>query len=386
MTNLITIVRREFRVFFSDSAMTSLYIGGPLLYGLLFGLSFSQGKLEELNIVVVDHDISSLSSRYTEMLDEHNSLDVSSTIYDNSSAEPLLLGSANAVVVIPSRFEGAVLSGKTPEVCVYLDGTNLLLTPYLSRAILTVSATLNAGIKINTIKRKGITEENALQRYEGIKINTFRLFNTSSNYSYFILPSYFSIILQSVVMIVVAMSFAREYEKGKLPSIPEGTSLYAMGIGKLLPHWVISLFAIGTFFIYSVAFKLPHLGNLWGIFLITLIFILSSSLLGMCAGILIKSQLKTLQLLVMVSMPTYISSGFSWPLDHFGLFAKLYAYTLPFMSFVNALRQLIVEQGSIKEIADLLCIQLVQLLCYSIIGVVLLSVLMRRKLKVKYTR
>ena len=74
----LSLIKREAGLFHRNKIMKVLYIGGPMLYGLLFGLVYTKGNLNNLPIVVVDKDHSPLSRQLTEMLDDADVLEVKS--------------------------------------------------------------------------------------------------------------------------------------------------------------------------------------------------------------------------------------------------------------------------------------------------------------------
>ncbi|NML22076.1 ABC transporter permease [Pseudoflavitalea sp. G-6-1-2] len=364
MRNFLSIVKREFKLFFADRIMLMLYLGAPVLYGFLFGYVYDKGKLTDLPIVIVDNDNSPTSAKLIDMLSETDMLELKVVRYQKDGTESYFLNQgAYAVVNIPYRFEASLMRGDYPELNTYINNSNLIPSNYVARAVMTAAGTLNV------IKTRMSGKKN-----EAFHLNLFKVYNPGSNYFYFIWPSYLAIILQSVVMVVLALSFSAEQQNKTLRTVYErgGHSVLLTMFGKLLPYLLLSALLLGIFGIYFKVFKQPFPGTLFPVLLVSFIFIASNAFIGMSAGLLFKSQLKSLQFLIILSMPVYISSGFSWPFEQGGWAAQLFSFIFPFMPFVNGLRILLIEHGTLTDIKDYLNIQLIQLLVYFLIACAML--------------
>jgi len=369
MKHLMAILKREFALFFRNKIMVVLYLGGPILYGFVFHAVYSKGKVTDLPVVVVDKDQSALSTTLAQMIDDAEVTNISQVRYDETDARELLMGNAAyAVVIIPYRFQADILQKRHPEVLTYINNTNLLPAGYVNRSLALTTATFN------TMLAPPGNGPSA-----GVKLNTFRLFNPSSNYALYIWPSYLAIVLQSVVMVVLALSFAGEHERGSLPILKNlsGGSVITVLAGKVLPYCCMAVFSLGAYTIYFFLFKQPLPEDLGATLLIIGLFLTTNCFLGALAGLAFKKQLACLQFLMVLSMPVYVSSGFSWPYDETGWLSRAYSLLFPYMGFVNAVRILLTEQGSLKDILPFVCIQAVQLALYALAGYAVL----RRQLK-----
>jgi ABC-2 type transport system permease protein len=364
MKKFISIVKREFRLFISNKIMLGLYLGGPILYGLLFGYVYNKGKLTGLPVVVVDNDHSPTSARLIDMLSETDMLKIKTVRYQTIDADSLFTNdNTYAIVNIPYDFEAAIMRGDYPELNTYINNTNLMPAGYVARSIMTVAGTLNV-----------IRTRMAGKRNEVFHANIFRLYNPASNYFFYIWPSYLAIILQSVIMVVLALSFASEQETNSLLKIYDqsGNSLLSIMLGKLIPYLLLSALLLSIYGIYFHLFRQPYPTRLLPVLLISFIFITANCFVGMAGGLLFKTQLKSLQFLMVLSMPVYITSGFSWPYEQGGWAAQLFSIIFPFMPFVNGFRILLMEHGSLHDIRDYINLQLIQLVVYFAIAYLLL--------------
>jgi ABC-2 type transport system permease protein len=369
MKQFLSILKQEFRLFTGNRIMMTLYLGGPILFGLLFGALYTKGRVTDLPIVVVDKDRSPMSARLIDMLEENEVLTIKYMAYDNIDIQEMFISEGvQGAVVIPADFESNLLQAKYPEVNTYINNGNILTSGYTNRAISLVVATLNAFVSARTGKPQEI-----------IHLNTFRLFNPSSNYLMYIWPSYLAIILQSVILVVIAMSFTAEAgNNGAAQFIQHGVNSLVILFGKLSIYWLLGVVILLIYGLYFPLFRLHLPMDLTGTLVISALFIAALSFQGIIAGLIFRSQLKVIQFLMILTMPAYIASGFSWPFNHDAWPAQIYGILFPYMPFVNGFRILLIEHGTLPDITQFVLLQVIQLVLYFLIAWGLLKYKMKK--------
>jgi ABC-2 type transport system permease protein len=374
----IPLAAREFRLFKNNPVMVMLLFGGPVMYGLLFGAVYQKGKLDNLPIIVVDKDNSPLSTRFTDLLNDMDVITVVSVRHDDIGTDTMLMADkALALVVIPNRFEADILQSRYPGI-----NANMMTSSYVSRALLAAAGALNAAMKMESLKKKGLPANVAAEQYEAFHLNTFRLYNTASNYMVYSWPSYLAIILQSVLLVVMALSFTSEYERGSFFELwKKSGCVLTMMAAKVIPYWIISIGILGVFYGYHHLFREPLPRHLVHVAIISALFIATTTFMGMIASIVFKTQLQATQFLMVLSMTVYIASGYSWPFDQYGWAAQLFGYLFPMMPFVNGFRILLIQNGTLHDIGDFMTIQCIQLLFYFMQAYMLLKRKVKHEIK-----
>lgn len=219
MNKYIQLVKREFKLFWSNSVLRLLFIGAPVLYSIMFGFVYQKGKVTDLNIIVVDQDNTAMSNQIIDMFNDTEVLHVADVRSEKVNLEKDLIRlESEAVVVIPKRFQADVLQGRSPEINVNLNMANILSANYTSRAIQVVLGTVNAGIEMEALKKKGTPANEAFNKYDAFKANFVKMYNTSSNYMSFLWPGMLATIVQQVILLALALSFAQEYENNTFKS------------------------------------------------------------------------------------------------------------------------------------------------------------------------
>lgn len=369
MKKIILLIKREFKRFTGNEIMMILLIGGPILYGILFGAVYSSGKITDQPIIVIDKDQSPLSATLIDMLEDNEGLTIKYVLTENTDIQKKFLEDGiQAAVFIPDFFETDIVQGRYSEVNTYINNANLVSSGYVNRSIFLVVSTLNSISSVKSGKPSS-----------AIQLNVFRQFNPASNYMQFVWPSYLAVILQSVILVVIAMSFASETEHNTFRELEElKTNPITIALGKLVIYWVVACFALLVYACYFFLFRQRFPVHVTDTLIISGIFIVSVSFQGMIAGLLFKSQLKVIQFLMILIMPAYITSGFSWPSVYDSWPAQLYGLLFPYLPFVNGLRILLIERGSLADIQDYALLQIVQLVLYFLIALLILKFKLKR--------
>lgn len=170
MKTFLNLIKREFGLFWSNKVLRILFIGAPLMYGVLLGYVYSKGKVTDLPIIVVDYDQSSLSRKAIEMMNDNEVLSVARLQFDETNLNRLMIEKdATCVVIIPKDFEKDVLTKRYPEVTTIINTANVLTANYSSSALQLVLGTLKAGTQVETLRKQGVPENLLMSQYEPFK-------------------------------------------------------------------------------------------------------------------------------------------------------------------------------------------------------------------------
>ncbi|MFH6993647.1 ABC transporter permease [Flavobacterium sp. FlaQc-48] len=131
------------------------------------------------------------------------------------------------------------------------------------------------------------------------------------------------------------------YDQNKLSQIAiqkEATCVVIMSFGIWFIYWLFTLW-----------FRLPFYKNLLPLTFIAGIFVLSVSFIGILVSILVPSQLKATEILMVIATPSFILSGFTWPLSHMPQAVQAIANVIPLTHFLKAFRILIIVNGTFSQ-------------------------------------
>ena len=349
MKQIRYLLRREFYLFFTNRTMLSVFFLAPIFYALLIGFTYQSGKVENIPVIVVNHDQTPLSTQVVEMLQDTKSLKILNYINEpaNLQDETIRMEAA-AVIIIPDRFEAMMLQKKYPEMNVYVNTSNVLTANFATKAIQQTLGTFSAGAEIKALQKKGMNADLAKTQFEPFKANYITLFNTTSNYLIFMWPAMMAVVLQQVILLAMAVTFAEEFKRESFIKDFAGKEKYAVVVMaiKCLPIWIFANFNILFFYLCSLYFKIPVPDNLWNFFLITAVFVVAAANLGVLVSILIPDALKATQYLMVIASPAFIISGFTWPTSAMPELIKNFTAIIPLTPYLEALKIMVVQKGS----------------------------------------
>lgn len=354
MQNFFSLLKREFQLFWQNSVLRMLFIGAPLLYAILLGYVYSKGKVTDLPILVIDYDQTEMSAKTIEMFNDDEVINVAAVLYDQNEVAKITIDKeANAVVIIPKGFQKMVFTKKYPEITTIVNTANILTANYASTAIQICLGTLKVGIQMETLRKQGVPEKLIPSQYEPFKTTFIKKYNRSTNYMYYLWPGVLSAVLQQVMLLALALSFASEFENGTFSQlVQKSNSIVQMMSVKIIPYLVMSFGVWLIYWLFTFYFRIPFFTNLPQLTFVAGIFILSVSFIGILVSILIPNQLKATEILMVIATPSFILSGFSWPLSQMPNWVQGVANIIPLTHFLKAFRILIIEEGTLSQVQN----------------------------------
>ncbi|MBD0403967.1 ABC transporter permease [Flammeovirga sp. EKP202] len=348
----IALSKRELKLFFSNDVLIAVFFGAPIFFGVLIGFTYQQASVKDLSIAVIDQDGTPLSHKIIDALDENFYLSVKKVTSKDADIQQEIYD-YEAIVRIPAGFEGDINYKRHPHIQVEVNGANMITGNYANIGIRTVLGTLNAGIEIIGLQKKGIPIEVAKEQWEAFAIDDTRYFNATSNYLLFMLPGILGAVMQQVYLLAMALTFSAEHEKNTFHEIKAITkNPLIIFLSKSIPYWVIGVgLWAGIQFILLPFFKIDipiHQGT---VFLLTCAFILALTGLGIMVSWLLPSQLKATEVLMVVSTPSFILSGFTWPLEAMPTWIQNIASCIPLTHFLKAIRKVLHFEANLGAIS-----------------------------------
>ncbi|MDH5828127.1 ABC transporter permease [Sphingobacterium faecium] len=357
-----------------------LFLGAPVLYGVLVGAVYQKGKVTDLPIIVVDEDRSPLSQQLITMFNESEVIYVAAILPDAFNAKQEALNKeATVVVQIPKNFDADVNYNRPTELTFFVNASNTLTSNYASMAANVCAATLKAGIQIKAQQKKGVPEYIATQQYEPFKTTIIRQNIKSGNYLYFMLPGVLLTVLQQVMMLALALSFASEFEKGTFANlVSKSSNVLLLIFVKIAPYLIMSVGIYILYYGFSIFYRMPLEVHMGPFLLGSLLFLLAVSFIGILVSILIPSQLKATEILMVIATPSFILSGFTWPLSQMPDWVVHISKLIPLTHYLEIFRVLVIEHGTVTNVrSSIIALAVTSVICL-ILSFVLLSLKVRK--------
>ncbi|MBO9730860.1 MAG: ABC transporter permease [Chitinophaga sp.] len=371
MKEFFRLLKREFKMFLGNSTLRTVFFLAPVLYATLIGFVYRSGKVENIPVIVIDKDNTPLSNQLVEMLGDNKSIRILKTLQEPGNInDEVIRKEAAAVVMIPSRFEAQVFQKRYPEVNVYVNTSNVLTANFASKALQLTIGTFSAGVSIKGLQKMGMPAVRAATQYEPFKTNYITLFNTTSNYLIFMWPAMLAVVLQQVILLAMAISFAAEFQRGSFTTEYAGMRRWAFPIMliKVIPIWLFSILIVCIYYGMHIFFNVPLPQGILSFIWLTAVFVGSVSFMGVLVSILLPDALKATQVLMVIASPAFIISGFTWPLSAMPAFVQLLANIIPLTPFLQAFKILLIQKGSVELTFPYLRHLSILLVVYGVLG------------------
>jgi len=346
MRTVLTIAKKEFRQIIRDPRTLGVLIFIPIFLLLMFGYAISLDvKHIRLGVIDYSHTVSSrtlagkfTATEYFDMAGYAESLDEADFILESEEAQCLL--------VIPPDYHRKVMRGETATLQVLIDGTNSNIGAtamgYVQRIVQDVS--------VQILKR-----EQGMDTGDSMDFRSRVWFNPELRSPVYLIPGLISLILVVTAVISTAMSIVREKEHGTMEQlIVAPIHPVQLVVGKTIPYTVISLFiSVMVLMAGSFFFDIQIRGSFWLLMLVTFIFLLGCLAMGIFISTIADSQQVAFMIATIVTLlPTFILSGFIFPIKNMPLFVQAVTYIIPSRYYLVALRGIMLKGAGMVHFLD----------------------------------
>lgn len=372
---LALVVWKEFIHLRRDRRALFIIIAFPAIVLILYGyvLNFD---VRHVRLCIVDLDKTKESREFLSSLTSQDTFDLA-CVEDSveASERRILMGDGVIAVVVPKGFGNALEVGRPIAVQALVDGSN-------SHSALTAIGYLEGFAKAFLLKEvQRRLERFGLLRREGpLDVRLVVYYNPTLETARFLVPGLIGIILTVMAVVSTALSLVREKERGTMKML-RVSPLHAWEIvvGKTLPYLVLALVASGLVIGVGWAlFGVEVRGSIWLLLVVLLVFLLGALSLGVLISSLTDSAQVAFTLATTVSMlPSFILSGFVFPLDSMPQAIRAVSYIIPARYIIAILRAIILKGEGFETILwDFVC-----LLAFAFVTLMAASLKVRRAMR-----
>ncbi len=345
---ILSVMRKEWWHITRDRTSFILLMLSPVLLLVTMGYAFSI-DIKNVDIGVLDQDISTLSRQYIAQLGSTNALRLEAWPRSLNEVERLMMeGRIKAVVVIPRGFARDLTAGHTAALQVVIDGTD----PHTAgHAILHIS-THTQNFVAKQVKQQIARAGLQVDLQPAIDLRPRAWYNPSLRYTVSMIPALLGIVL-SVPAMAASLALARERELGTLEGlIATPIRRIELIVGKLIPYILAGLLSVPPCIATAVyGYRVPFRGNLWVYMALSALFLFATMSIALFFSIFAKSQ----QVAIMGSMlifvfPGFFMSGLLIPFSIMGPLIKLEALMFPTTHFVIISRGFFVKGTGLAEL------------------------------------
>ncbi len=344
---LSALVRKEFREIIRDRITLMIAIFLPLVLLFLFGYGVSL-DVEDVPFAVYDQDKSQDSARLTKAFTGSGYFRLKHNLTSADDVNEVLDGGkATAVLLIPPDFSSRLKLDRATELQIIIDGSFSATALIVSNYAMAIVERYATDLALQRLAQQG------LQPPERVRLVPRVWYNASMKSVNYIVPGLFAVLLMAFPPMLTALSIVREKERGTIEQIyvsPITPALFILG--KIVPYATIAflemllILGVGTLW-----FHIPFRGNLTLLFGSSLLYVLVTVGIGVFVSTVTRTQLGAVLLsLVVTLMPSFLFSGFLFPIATMPYMMQLYTFVFPVRYFNDISRDLFLKGVGLEYI------------------------------------
>lgn len=382
MNRFRQIFTNELRIVISDHSILLTVLIAPLLYAFFLGSIYLNKDIDNIRFAIVDYDKSQSSRKIYQYINSTQKVDVIGYLdnYDDAVYKLKDL-TIEGFLFFNEGFEKRLLDGEQQSVNLYLNTTRFLPSNDLNKIINDIFLEVASETRMLFYEKAGIHHAEAEKLMNPVSTTIYPIYNTTNSYGGFLLPGLFFLILQQTLLIGLGESFARDNQVGVLKmNVIQNISSYLLG--KTTYYYILYISYL-IFFIVVVFpfFKLNTPNEFLGIITVFILFVTSVMLLAFIFGMIIKSQIRIMEVLAFTSYPFFLLSGYSWPIESMPVIIQWFSYLIPTTPVMQAVTKLLVMQGSFIDVIPEIKHITVLLILYTILLLLLFQLKYGKRLK-----
>jgi ABC-2 type transport system permease protein len=360
----LAVGHKELRQIVRDRRTLAILLFFPAFVLVMFGYALNF-DIRHIALAADDRDGTSESRELVSAFVNSGYFDFVAAPRTNDAAERLMeTNDVRAVLVIPEGFARRVRSGETAAVQVLINGDNANTAATVLGYAAAILQSASAQYRLEPVA-------------PAIGVEPRIWYNPELRSSLFLVPGLIAYIAMLTAMIATALSVVREKEHGTMEQVrmaPIGTTQFI--IGKTIPYLAISLASSVLILMTSgILFGLPMRGSWWLLLLAITLFLTGALGTGLFVSTVAETQVIAFQLsLLLAFLPTFILSGFIFPIANMPGPIQVITYAVPARYFLIALRGIVLKGLGFSVIAP----QLGALAVYSFVVLALASVRLKR--------
>lgn len=335
------LIGKETRELTRDPITISLALLMPLVMLFLFGYAVTL-DVEGVNIGIYDESRSPASR---ELAGRFAATESFSTprLFDSMRAvgDAMQRSQVRLAVVIPADFERRLVTGPEAPVQILVDGTY------------SVTSALVAGYAA------AIVADFPTPRDSAVGVETRVWYNPSLRSANFVIPGLLAVILMAFPPLLTALAIVREKESGTIQQVYASPVTSAEFVaGKLVPYGVVALIEMLLLIVVGTLwFEVPFQGSPMLLVGASLAYVLTTVAIGLLVSTITHTQVAAMLAALIASlMPSFLFSGFLFPVFTMPFTMQLYSALIPASYFMEVSRGIVLKGADMATILPSLAV------------------------------
>jgi len=368
-SRLFHFIKKEFIQLRRDRRMVMTALIPPLIQLIAFGYVAST-DIKHVSTAVIDRDRTAYSRNYVQGFRNSGYFNVDYYPANEKQLAGLIdNGKVKLGLSIPADFGKKIVRGESAPVQAVLDGSNssaaTIIQGYINQITFIDANTYLRG----RLSRRGFSAADFALLDDNIRV----WYNPELKSIYFMVPAIFAQILMLVSMILTTVSIVKEKEKGTMEMlVVTPLKPYELILGKLIPFSLVAFMDIILVFLAATFwFGIFPRGSVLLLFSLGAVFMLTGLGLGVFISTISRTQRQAMMTNVFIMAPSFILSGFIFPIANMPYPIQAITYFIPLRYFLVIVREIYLKGNGLKYLWP-------QVLPLLVIGVSLLTMSITR--------
>ncbi|MCU0848682.1 MAG: ABC transporter permease [Spirochaetes bacterium] len=327
LVRTLVIADKEWIQIKRDTRSLALSIFLPMFLIILFGYALNM-DVKRVSTAVFDQDRSWFSRSFLENFSHTEYISIYKYVDDYQEIDSLInSGKISMAIVLPGDFSKRFNSGRPADVQLVVNGSDSTSAMISIGYVKAIIFDFNRRLKLDELRGLGIS---------GIKmpvdIKSRIWYNSELKSKNFIIPGNIVIIMAIISALITSLTISREWERGTMETlITTPVRKHEVFFGKLIPYVLIALFdVVLTVSCGYFVFDVPLEGSFLELLLISLLFLVGTSSLGIMISSAAKSQVLAVQMSMIITyLPSLFLSDYIFPVRNMPIFVQLVTYVVP---------------------------------------------------------
>ena len=348
MRKTVAVATKALRQIGRDRRTLTILLFVPALFLLLYGYALNF-DIRNVRLAVEDRDQSPQSRALVSAFVNSGYFDLAAAITTDDELDRLIdRNEARAALVIPGGYGRHVIDRRPVHVQIIVDGDN------------SNTATTVMGYAQSIVAEISAAQSGEASLAPPIRLEPRVWYNPQLRSTLFLVPGLIAYISMITAVISTALSVVREKERGTMEQVrmsPVSPATYVLG--KTIPYLALSFVsALLIIVVAMMLFDMPMRGS-WLLLSAAIgLFLIGAQAQGLVISSVAPTQQVAFQLALLSSfLPTFILSGFIFPISSMPQAVQVITYVIPARYFLVALRAIVLKGADVMAFwTDLLAL------------------------------
>jgi ABC-2 type transport system permease protein len=338
---ILNIAHYEVVHIFKDLILFLIVFAAPLLYAALFGMIYISGTLQHVPLGIVDLDHSAESRAVVSAFENAANFQVIPEVNTYAGLEEgMKNGAVRAGVVIPKDYSQKLSQHQLTQILTVYDSSNLIYGYNTRKYFQTVLNTFSAEHTAAYLGGLGMTKQEITNVMDAVSFRMQVWYNPTFSYVTFLFMGLVIMILHQIGLLSIGLTVTREKERNSwIQFLCAAVPQWKIFLGKALPYFIANFFNYGLLLWISARFVNVKIGgSLALILLLGLLFNVILVSLGFIISLYAPNSLQVTRYLMLLSVPLFVISGYTWPATHIPMVLNGLARLMPYTWMAEGFR------------------------------------------------